>query len=627
MLKGLLTTLVLWLYLAAAPAEILAQVPAAEGQVVRHTISFPGKNNQYVHVNMRFPVDSGSVELSLPVWTPGSYLIRDFSAQLELLEAASADGRPLEVVKLAKSRWRIDTSGVSALVVDYDIWAGKVNVSESWVESETALLNGAGIFLYNEETKAWPQQVDVRLPEAWSSVHTSLNPVPGESRQFLARDYDELVDSPIVAGDTSVFPFEVDKHPYALVLASENELWDGEGSARDVAKIVKAQQDFWGVNPFDRPYLFFNLFMGKFGGLEHDHSTVMMCSPWQMRNRQDYIKWLGLVSHEFFHSWNIRRMRPEVFSEYDYQGEVYTRELWLAEGLTSYYDNLLLFRAGLIDVSDYLDLLAEEIRVYETTPGREVRSAELASFDTWIKQNQPDGNSINSNISYYRKGALIGFVTDMAIRRETSNRSSLDTVMRTMYARYSRGEQGHDNGRSPGGYPRGAFEDLVEAEAGAEVRKMVEDMLQTTKDPAVEEALDWVGLVLQRTPERAAAEQAGESAPGGVGVTWGVTGNQILAEKVMRGHPGAAAGILPGDELLAVNGWRVTSDNFLDRLSRLRPYEQAELTLARRDRILTLKMLVQHQIPTNYNILSRSNIRKSEKNRLEAWLGRDLRFR
>ena len=254
-------------------------------------------------------------------------------------------------------------------------------------------------------------------------------------------------------------------------------------SRDDVAKIVEAQQAFWEVNPFEREYLFLNFFMGPFGGLEHDHSTVLMSGLWQVAKREDYIKWLGLVSHEFFHAWNVRRMRPEALARYDYDAEVYTRELWLAEGLTSYYDDLLLFRAGLIDVSDYFLLLAAEIRTYESMPGRQVRSAEHASFDTWVKQYKPDENSVNSTVSYYRKGAVIGFVTDTAIRRETDNRASLDTVMREMYRRYG------PDGQGKGAYPPGAFEAVVEELGGPGVRAFVEDLLRSTADPDVDDAL------------------------------------------------------------------------------------------------------------------------------------------
>jgi predicted metalloprotease with PDZ domain len=606
MLKWMLTALVL---LGCQLAFAL------ESEEVRHTLSFPQKNNQYVHVNSKFTVASEQLELSLPSWNPGSYLIRDFAANLERLQASDSDGRQLGILKISKNRWRVDTRGVAELTLDYDVWAGRINVAESWVESDYALLNGAGMFLYNEQTRHWPQSVRVEMPGSWSAIHTSLKQPQGKS-YFLARDYDELLDSPILAGNTVAYDFEVNAQSYSLVLSGENALWDGAAAARDTASIVKAQLDFWGVNPFDRKYLFLNLFMDKFSGLEHDHSTVMMCSPWQMRGREDYIKWLGLVSHEFFHSWNIRRMRPAALAEYDYDQEVYTRELWLAEGLTSYYDNLLLFRGSLIDVSDYFKLLAEEFRDYETTPGRQVRSAELASFDTWIKQYKPDSNKVNSTVSYYRKGSLIGFVSDMEIRRKTKNRASLDTVMREMYSRFGPG------GISQDGYPPGAFEDIVESTAGPEGRKIVEDMLKTTSDPDIDRALDWYGLELQRTPDL----PKGEQAPGGIGVKWEVSGSVLLAEHVFLGHPGAAAGVLPGDELLAIDGLRVTLENYQQRLQKLRPDEQIELTLARHGRLINLPLITGTEVPVSYAIIPKPGISNREKKRMEAWLGKDLKF-
>ena len=583
---------------------------ATEGEEVRHVLSFPQRNNQYVHVNSRFRIASDQVELSLPSWNPGSYLIRDFAMNLERIKAVDSTGRELAVTKITKNRWLIDTRGVAELTVDYDVWAGRVSVAESWVESEFALINGAGIFLYNEQTRNTPQSVRVELPGDWSAVHSSLTR-SGDENLFLARDYDELLDSPFVAGNTVEHEFEVKDHPYSLVLSRENALWDGEASTEDVARIVRAQQEFWGVNPFSKKYLFLNLFMEKLGGLEHDHSTVMMCSPWQMRGRQDYIKWLGLVSHEFFHSWNVRRMRPAALLTYDYDREVYTSELWLAEGLTSYYDSLLLFRAGLIDVSDYFELLAEEFHNYETTPGREVRSAELASFDTWIKHYKPDSNSLNSTVSYYRKGALIGFVSDMLIRRKTDSRASLDTVMLEMYARY--GQRG---------YPPGAFEDIVESKAGRDVRKMVEKMLKTTEDLDIDRALDWYGLRLDRVPGPTENPQA----PGGIGVTWKVSGAALLAEHVLLGHAGAAAGVLPEDELLAIDGLRVTPENYLEVFQKLRPDEGIELTLVRHGRLIDLKMVTGKEIPASYSVQAKAGIEYRQKKRLEAWLGRPLKF-
>jgi predicted metalloprotease with PDZ domain len=303
--------------------------------------------------------------------------------------------------------------------------------------------------------------------------------------------------------------------------------------------------------------------------------------------------------------------------EYDFEQEVYTRELWLAEGLTSYYDNLMLFRGGLIDVGEYFALLAEEIRNYETTPGREVRSAELASFDTWIKQYKPDGNNLNSTVSYYRKGAVIGFVADTEIRRATDNRSSLDTVMRRMYSLYGPG------GTNPGGYSPGAFEDIVASIAGPDARKLVEQMLKTTNDPDVDRALDWYGLALKREIDPA----PGVRVPGGLGVVWKVSGGTLLAEYVLLGHSGATAGMLPEDELLAIDGMRITPENYLDRLEKLNPEEQVELTLVRHGQLFTLPVRVGTELPGNYLVVTKGNINNREKKRLEAWLGSDLKFR
>jgi predicted metalloprotease with PDZ domain len=592
---------------------------AAELESVRHELTFPQRHNQYVHINATWPANGDYLELSMPSWTPGSYLIRDFAANVEGLQARDLAGQPREVQKVAKNRWRIDAAGTDRLTVSYTVWAGELNVASSWVEADLALLNGAGIFLYSEVSRRQPQEVIVQAPAAWPAVHTAL-PESGEPRAYRAVDYDQLVDSPIVAGTLDRQVFDVGGKAYSLVVPAGNVLWDAERARDDVAKIVGAQQDFWAVDPFDGEYLFLNFFMGPFGGLEHDQSTVMMCDPWQMSERKDYIKWLGLVSHEFFHAWNVRRMRPAALADYDYDREVYTRELWLAEGLSSYYDDLLLFRAGLLSVSEYFELLAQEIRHYEVMPGREVRSAERASFDTWIKHYQPDENSVNSTVSYYRKGALIGFVTDTEIRRATSNRASLDTVMREMYGRYGPGGPGR------GAYPPGAFEEHIERIAGAEVRGFVENLLRSTVDPDVDAALAWYGLSLDRAPARTAAEATEMPGPGGFGVVWEATNGRLLAEQVFRGHAGAEAGILPGDELLAIDGFRVTIEDYAIHTQRLQPGQRVELTLARHQRLLTLPVGVQAAIPDSYTVISDGRLRRGELARLERWLGRALQF-
>jgi len=591
----------------------------AEEAPLRHELSFAGRLNQYVQVTSVWPAGTEYLELSMPSWTPGSYLIRDFAGHVEGLRALDEKGQQRSVRKTAKNSWRIEAAGTERLTVSYAVWAGEINVATSWVEADFALLNGAGIFMYNEASRQKPQEVAIELPAAWPDVDVPL-PAAGQQRTWRARNYDELIDSPIVAGTLDRREFKVRGQSYELLTAAGNALWDIDQSADDVAKIVGAHQEFWNTNPFERPYLFFNFFLGGFGGLEHDHSTVMMCSPWQMTERADYIKWLGLVSHEFFHAWNVRRMRPAALAVYDYDQEMYTRELWLAEGFSSYYDSLLLFRGGLISVAEYFDLLAQEIRNYESMPGRHVRSAEHASFDAWINQYQPDENSVNSTVSYYRKGALIGFVADTAIRRRTDHRASLDTIMRDMYQRY--GPTGPDRGA----YPSGAFEDEVERVAGREVRELVEDLLKTTNDPDVDAALDWYGLRLDRVPAQAGQNVTGVAEPVDFGVEWQVSGERLLAMHVLLGQTGARAGILPGDELLAIDGLRVTTLNYVERIRRLRPGQSVELTLVRHERLLQLVAEAQRAMADRYVIAAQDKLRRAEQRNLERWLGRELHF-
>ncbi|MEE4216533.1 MAG: PDZ domain-containing protein [Xanthomonadales bacterium] len=587
---------------------------AMEGSQVRHQVSFARAANQYVHIESTFPVEQGRVEFAMPVWTPGSYLVREYSAHLEQLVVSASSGDLLASRKIAKNRWVAEVNEAGEITLAYDIWAGELNVGANWVDSSLALLNGAGVFLYTDASRSLPQMVEVNLPADWPNVHTSMDR-EGDGNRFIARDYDELVDSPIVAGKTVEYHFEVDGQAYGLVQSRENRFWDGARAVEDAAKIIKTQQAFWGINPFTKRYLFLNLFVGSHSGLEHDHSTVLMTDPWVMRDDHDYRRWLGLVSHEFFHAWNVRRMRPAALSEYDYEQESYIRELWLAEGLTSYYDNLLLFRSGLIDVPDYLESLAREIRNYETTPGREVRSAELASFDTWIKHYRTDENTINSTVSYYRKGAVIGFVTDTAIRRATDSDASLDTVMRRMFLRYGT--------RQNGGYPPGAFEQIVEEVAGQEVRVMVEEMIRETSDPDVDSALEWYGLGIDRNPSF-----NGSGPPlAGLGIEVGREGSALLVEQVVAGYSGAEAGLLPGDELIAIDGNRVNASNYDKLLARLRPEEGVELTLARHGRLLTVRAELREAIPAIYTIAPLDRIRTRQKSRLEQWLGRELVFK
>ena len=584
-----------------------------------HQVSFPNRHNQYVDVSLRMPVSQNAVEFAMPAWTPGSYQIRDYASHVENLRAQGSGGRSLRVHKTAKNRWLVETGGAAEVTVDYSVWAGELAVNSSWVESAYALLNGASLFLYTAESRGWQQSVLFHLPPDWKRTHTSMSSA-GAEHEYQAHDFDELIDSPTLLGNAPDFRFTTGGQEYILVNQDESGLWNGRKAADDLRRMVDSVQAFWGTNPLDRPYVFLNVIAEGMGGLEHDNSTVLISGAWQMRYRDEYVRWLALAAHEFFHVWNVRRMRPQGLVPYDYEREAYTRELWLSEGFKSYYDNLLLLRSGLITVDEYLGLLADEFHSYETMPGRKVRSAELASFDAWIKHYRPDANTINASVSYYRKGSLIGFVLDTAVRRKTDHEQSLDTLMRDMYARYGKG------GSEAGPYPPGTFERLLETVAGPELRIFAEQMLTSTQDPEIDAALDWYGLKLDRAPMRTAAQLAGRPAPADFGVTWDKDTAGLVVEAVLRGSSGAAAGILPADELLAIDNTRVTRENIADRMLRLTPGENVSLLLARHGRLLTVPVTTQDAIPDKYQISLSPDLNRKQKERMMSWLGIPLRF-
>jgi predicted metalloprotease with PDZ domain len=606
-----LCALMLSPHLASQTDLNLNTVPQQDTEVF-HRISFPDINQQYVHVYSEFPVQGTSVTIRMANWTPGSYLIRDFSADLNQISFKTETGDSLDHVKTSKSSWLLDLKGNSKVIVEYDVHAGDLSVQTSWVSQEFILLNGASVFFYSDESRDQVQRLEVQLNPSLGIIRTPLQDT-GQPGEFLASGFDELVDSPIVIANGLAHRFVVNGHEYALLNVGANGLWDGQRSSSDLKSVVTAVNDFWGVQPFDSEYWFFNLLVERSGGLEHDNSTVLMSSRWQMRDRDDYIKWLSLAAHEYFHAWNVRRMRPLSLARINYEHEQYTGALWLAEGITSYYDNLLLSRAGLIEPAEYFKRLAIDLHGLELTPGRKHISLDAASRDSWVRHYQQDANSLNSTISYYTKGAVLGLLLDARIRRESEDDASLDDVMRLMFDRW---------GETP--YPEDAFADAIETVAGVEIRQWLEPMLNSTVKLDVDEALKWFGLILDRHPLNNAARAGKLPLIAELGVNWDTELEALTVKNVIAGMNGSKAGLLPDDELLAINGERVSSETIDDRLVRLQPGTDVSLLIARRGRILNIPITIEEARSATYELKLSPEFGKRELKRLESWLGQSL---
>lgn len=592
---------------------ILLSGVASASDVVRHTLSFPDNGEQLFLVRSEFPVSTSVTELIMPNWTPGSYLIRDYAVNVNRISAVSDEGNNLPVQKISKDRWQVDTSQTDTLIVSYEVHTPEISVQGSWASRAFSLINGASVFLYTTQNRELPQLLDIVADANRGSVFTALSNA-AEGGGYQADNYDELVDSPVAVAKAPVYRFTSRKQDYVLLNVGENEFWDGEQAARDVEKIVTETQSFWEANPLKKPFWFLNFIVEAKGGLEHDHSTVIMTGRRQMRDRAQYIKWLGIVAHEFFHVWNVRHMRPAELAEYDYQHEQYTGQLWLAEGLTSYYDNLLMSRAALIKPREYLNLLARDIYRLEATPGRSLRPVTEASIDTWIRQYQPNSNSVNSTISYYTKGAVIGFVLDTYLRKESKNRHNLDEVMREMYRLYSSKPYGSD-----------AFEKVVTDIGGPGAGEFLRSLLTTTAELDVDSALDWYGLKLDRLPLGPDEGPNGEPPVSGLGVFWDENEPGMVVKAVLSGRGGSDAGLIPGDEILAVGDERLTADTLNSLMTSFRPGEETTLLVSRRGRITRLSIKLDVAIPDHFEIKLKSGYKKSHINRLQGLLGQNLR--
>jgi predicted metalloprotease with PDZ domain len=449
-----------------------------------------------------------------------------------------------------------------------------MGVRSNWVEAAFAMLNGAPTFITLADAAPRPHEVTIAPAAGWKRVMTGL-PGGRSPNTFVAPDFDTLVDSPIAIGNPDVHEFTVDGKHHYLVNTPAAPTFDGARAAKDLGRLVEEQRKMWGFLPYDK-YLFLNMITEAGGGLEHRNSTLLMTNRWTTRTRKAYVSWLELCSHEYFHAWNVKRLRPIELGPFDYQSEVYTRSLWIAEGFTDYYGELLVHRAGLSTRDEYLEALSNQIEALQTTPGRLVQSAAGASYDAWIKQYRPDENSPNVSISYYTKGAVIAFLLDGKIRTATSGAKSLDDVMRAAYEKYSGAR----------GYTPEQFRRVAEEVSGVDLKAFWDVAVEGTGELDYTEALQAFGLRFKDV----SAPTADKPAKAWLGATTRNDAGRLVVSQVRRGTPGYEAGLNVDDEILAFDDYRVRADRLDNRLEQYRPGDEVTLLVSRREQLMKLEV-------------------------------------
>ncbi|RKP45775.1 M61 family metallopeptidase [Pararobbsia silviterrae] len=533
--------------------------------------------------------DAQGQRFMLPVWIPGSYMIREFARNIVTIAARSeATGRKVALRKLDKQTWEA-APVQGALSVTYEVYAWDLSVRAAHLDDTLGFFNGTSVFLFPAGREDVECRVRIAPPdgEAYADwrVATALREVRGTRRygfgEYRADNYDELVDHPVTLGRFELGRFEAHGVPHDVVIAGKVTALDMPRLTRDLATICAAQIALFEPRtkraPMDR-YVFMTVAVGDgYGGLEHRASTALICSRGDLPVRgkeamtDGYRTYLGLCSHEYFHTWNVKRIKPAAFAPYDLTRENYTSLLWLFEGFTSYYDDLMLVRSGVIARDDYLTLIGKTVGGVQRGSGRRKQSVAESSFDTWIKYYRQDENASNAIVSYYTKGSLVALAFDLAIRAETGNRKSLDDVMRALWVRY-----GRDFYR---GKPQGIGEDDVESlireVTGVALGRLFSEAVHGTRDLPLDALLAPFGVALE--PDAANGKPS-------LGVRMRAGADAVLAA-VHDGGAARRAGLSAGDVLVAIDGLRVTGGNLDALLARYRPGDKVRVHAFRRDEL------------------------------------------
>jgi predicted metalloprotease with PDZ domain len=463
---------------------LACQGPQETPAPVVYHMTFPDLEAQVAEIEIRVPTeDHPSVELMMPRWSPGFYRVQDYAGKVMELSARSPDGETLPVERTRPNRWRIQSEGNPSVLVTYRLHCPDSFVTTNWVSPELLVLNGGATYMTIVGAEDRPHEVWLEPAPTWTGVATGLPAVEGSGpHHYLADDYDTLVDAPIVAGDLETTTFLVEDVEHHLVDVGERTGWDPERAAADLKEIVEESIPLWGELPY-RKYVFLNVFRRGGGGLEHENSTLLTTSAETMATPQRYRRWLSFASHEYFHALNVKRLRPVELGPFDYEVPPRTSSLWFSEGCTSYFGDLLVARAGLMAMDDYLASLSSAIRSLQNSPGRLLQSLEQSSLEVWTNSNSGVG-AAPSTVSYYVKGEVVGFLLDAKIRTTTDGRRTLEDVVRLAYERYG-GERG---------FTPDELRATAEEVAGATLEAWFERSLASTEELDYSEALDWYGL-------------------------------------------------------------------------------------------------------------------------------------
>lgn len=585
-------------------AALLIGTPCAFGQpapgAMAYTVSMPQPSNHLFHVTLRADGLNGELQdFKMPAWHPGYYRLIDYATNVSNFRAEDGAGRALPWEKVTRNTWRVANGKAPTIVLGYDVLGTVTFSAQNFLSDTRAFIAPTGMFLHVAGQLQHPATVTIQLPPNWTRIATGLDPVPGRANMFSAPDFDTLYDCPMLMGNQETLEFDVKGKPHMVAIENIPVSVDRPRMLADLKRMVETAGKLMGDIPYTH-YAFLMMGTGN-GGIEHANSSANSFNGSRLTTENGYRSWLSFISHEYFHHYNVKRIRPIALGPFDYDSANLTNMLWVSEGLSVYYQDLILVRAALLTRDQYLDKMKNAISSFENTPGHHYQSATDSSMTTWGTSGV--GNDRNTTISYYNNGSLIGAMLDLKIRHDSGNRKSLDDVMRALYRRYYQQQKR--------GFTDEEFRQECEAAAGGPLTEVLE-YASTTRDVDYARYFAYAGLEVSATSE---------DAPGAyLGLNTQTRDATLVVSGVTAGSPAERAGLQAGDQIVEVDGSPATPKAVNDMLTAKKPDDRAKLKISRNNAAQELEATLGRNMKRTFQIQPMANPTPEQAAILKDWL-------
>lgn len=567
---------------------------------ISYQLTFPEAQGHYVNVTMEVKTSKDEVVVKMPVWAPGSYLVREFARHVEGFKAKSG-GTSLSFIKRDKNTWVIKNPTKSAISISYKVYAFELTVRTSFIDESHAYLNGTSIFMYVDGQLNQASEIIITPNSNWSKISCALPSEKNNAYHLYAENYDILADSPIEIGNQTIIEFTTQgvKHSVAMIGPGN---YDAEKIKKDFAKIVDEATSVFGTHPCKNYTFFVHNVPAGGGGLEHLNSTSVQVQRFAYSNEATYQSFLGLVAHEYFHLWNVKRLRPVVLGPFNYDVENYTRMLWVSEGFTAFYDNWLVKRAGYNTPEKYLDIIANEYSAQTNLPGDKEQSVADASFDAWIKYYRRNENSNNTQVSYYDKGSILASLLNLMIIDHSGAKQNLDNLMSYLYEEYYN--------KKNTGFTDEQFKAAAEKFTGKNLDEFYKNYVNGVTAIPYESFLKIVGLKL--TDLNATKNDAY------LGANSTSTNGKVLITSVVKNSPAYTYGINVNDEILAIDNFR--TDDLTKALTYKKAGDKITILLSRDGMIKTIEVTLIKNTTVKYKIEKMATPSPEQEAAYKQWI-------